>query len=117
FVAEVNPINATVFVPWYTYAPSGAGAGAGGQRWYTASGDFSPGSRSIPLSIFETTGGAFDMPTMPPPNSVQVGTATLTFQSCSTATFSYNFTGGSSMGMSGVIALTRPGPVPSGCVF
>ncbi len=29
--------TASIFVPWYTYAPAGAGAGAAGQRWYTAS--------------------------------------------------------------------------------
>jgi len=117
FVAEVNPNNGAVFVPWYTYAPSGAGAGAAGQRWYTASGTLVPGSRSIPVQIFETTGGAFDMPTVPPPHSVPVGSGTLTFQSCSTATFHYNFTGGSSSGMVGDIPLTRIGPVPPGCTF
>ena len=117
FVAEVNPINGAVFVPWYTYAPAGMGAGAVGQRWYTASGAFAQGARSIPVQIFETTRGVFDMPTLPPPSSVQVGTGTLAFQSCSAATFSYNFTGGSSSGMSGLIPLSRIGPVPPGCVF
>ena len=117
FVVEVNPNNGSIFVPWYTYAPAGAGAGAAGQRWYTASGGFAPGSRSIPLQIFETTRGVFDTPTVPAPASVVVGTGTLAFQSCSTATFSYNFTDGSSKGLSGTIALTRIGPVPVGCVF
>jgi hypothetical protein len=57
FTVEVNPLNGRVFMPWYTYAPGGAGAGAAGQRWYTASGSFTAGSRSIPLDIYETTGG------------------------------------------------------------
>ena len=104
FTVEVNPINGSVFVPWYTYAPAGAGAGAAGQRWYTASGAFTPGSRSIPLDIFETTGGVFDAPSVPAPHSVKVGTATLAFQSCSTGTFNFNFTGGS--------AAARPEPLP-----
>ncbi len=120
FVVEVNPKNGgSVFVPWYTYAPAGASAGAAGQRWYTASapGAVTPGSRSIPLDIYETTGGVFDAPSVPAPHSVKVGTGTLAFQSCSTGTFSYTFTGGSSSGMSGTIALTRIGPVPRGCVF
>ena len=52
FVAEINPVNGSVFVPWYTYAPAGAGAGAAGQRWYTASGNFTAGARSIPVQIF-----------------------------------------------------------------
>jgi hypothetical protein len=117
FTAEVNPINRSVFVPWYTYAPAPAGAGAAGQRWYVALGDFTPGSRSIPMQIFETTGGVFDTPTVPTQSDLEVGSATLAFQSCSTATFTYNFTGGSSSGMSGIIALTRIGPIPAGCVL
>jgi YVTN family beta-propeller protein len=117
FTAEVNPLNGALFMPWYTYAPGGAGAGAAGQRWYTASGAFAPGSRSIPVDLYETTGGVFDMPTVPAPASVKVGTGTLAFQSCSTATLNFNFTGGSSSGSSGTIALTRIGPVPPGCAF
>jgi YVTN family beta-propeller protein len=115
FVVEINPNNGSAFVPWYTYAPAGAGAGAAGQRWYTASGNFTPGSRSIPVQIFETTGGRFDTP--PPASSVPVGSGTLAFQSCSAATFTFNFTGGSSSGASGTIALTRPGPAPLGCQY
>lgn len=115
FTVEVNPLNGAVFVPWYTYAPGGASAGAAGQRWYTATGAFTVGSRSIALDIYETTGGVFDAPSLPAPKSVKVGTATLTFQSCSTATLNFTFTGGSSSGASGTINLTRIGPVPVGC--
>ena len=113
FVVEVNPLNGSVFVPWYTYAPAGASAGAAGQRWYTASGGFAPGARAIPVDIYETVGGVFDNPTVP--TSTKVGTGTLAFQSCSTATFNFNFTGGSSSGSSGTIALSRIGPVPAAC--
>ena len=49
------------------------------------------------------------------PETVAVGTGTMTFQSCSAATFSYNFTGGTSIGSSGTITLGRVGPVPPGC--
>jgi YVTN family beta-propeller protein len=117
FSAEVNPINGSVFVPWYTYAPAGAGAGAAGQRWYTASGAFTASSRSIALDIYETTGGVFDAPSVPAPHSVKVGTGTLTFQSCSTGTLNFTFTAGSSSGLSGMIALSRIGPVPPGCKY
>jgi hypothetical protein len=117
FTVEVNPVNGSVFVPWYTYAPAGAGAGAAGQRWYTASGAFAAGARSIPVVIRETTRGVFDTPTIPPPTSDIVGSGTLAFQTCSTGTFTFNFTDGSSRGMSGIIPLTRIGPVPPGCVF
>jgi hypothetical protein len=116
---EVNPISGAVFAAWYTYAPNGAGAGAAGQRWYTAQplppDTFTPGLRSIPLTIYETTGLTFDTPTPPGQHSRPVGTGTLTFQSCSAATFSYTFTAGSSSGASGLINLSRVGPVPQGC--
>ena len=71
--------------------------------------------RSIPVTIYQTIGGVFD--TVPPPgqNSMAVGTATMTFQSCSAAIFNYTFTGGTSSGLSGVINLSRVGPVPPGC--
>jgi hypothetical protein len=114
---EVNPNSGTAFLAWYTYAPTGASAGAAGQRWYTAqpTTTFAAGSRSIPVQIFETTGGMFDAPTPPGQKSVVVGSGTIAFQSCSAATFSYNFTGGSSSGLSGTIALSRVGPPPPGC--
>jgi hypothetical protein len=115
FTAEVNPNSGAFFAAWYTYMPNGAAAGAAGQRWYTTEGTFTPGMRSIPVTIYETTGGMFDKPTPPGQNTVSVGTGTMAFQSCSAATFSYNFTGGTSIGLSGTINLIRVGPVPPGC--
>ena len=44
-----------------------------------------------------------------------VGTATLTFTSCTAATLDYTFTGGSSAGTSGRITLTKIGPAGPGC--
>jgi hypothetical protein len=115
FTVEVNPDSATLFAAWYTYAPMGASAGAAGQRWYTAQAAFSAGMRSIPVTIYETTGGIFNTPTPPGQQTVPVGTGTLAFQSCAAATFSYTFTGGSSTGLTGTINLSRVGPVPPGC--
>ena len=112
---EVNPGSGAFFAAWYTYVPNGAGTGAAGQRWYTAQAAFTPGLRSIPVTIYETTGGVFDTPTPPGQKTVSVGTGTMAFQSCSAATFTYNVTGGSSSGASGTIALKRAGPVPAGC--
>src|SRR4030095_14352988 len=117
FTVEFNPDDGALFIPGSTYAPAGAAAGAAGQRWYTALGTFSPGSRSIAVDIYETTGGVFDTPTVPGASSVKVGTGTLAFQSCSTGTFNFNFTGGSSGGSSGTISLSRIGPVPAGCAL
>jgi len=111
----VNPGSSTLFFAWYTYAPGGSGAGAAGQRWFTGQGSFAAGMRSIPVTLYETTGGVFDS-TATTPHSVAVGTATLTFQNCSHATLTFSFTGGSASGMSGSIGLSRIGPVPAGCV-
>jgi hypothetical protein len=115
FTIEVNPSSGALFAAWYTYMPNGTAAGAAGQRWYTAQAAFTPGMRSMPVTIYETTGGVFDTPTPPGQKTVPVGTGTMAFQSCSAATFSYNFTGGSSSGQSGTINLSRVGPLPPGC--
>jgi hypothetical protein len=116
FTIEVNPITPYLFLAWYTYEPGGTAAGAAGQRWYTAQAAFTPGMRSIPVMIYETTGGIFNTPIAPPgPPTVAVGTGTLAFQSCTAATFTYIFTGGTSTGQTGTITLGRVGPVPPGC--
>jgi len=115
FTAEVNPNSGAFFAAWYTYMPNGTATGAAGQRWYTAQGAFTPGMRSIPVTIYETTGGVFDTATPPGQKTVAVGTGIMTFQNCLAATFSYNFTGGTSTGLSGNINLSRVGPVPPGC--
>ena len=115
FTAEANPISGAFFAAWYTYMPNGSAAGAAGQRWYTAQGTFTPGLRSIPVTIYETTGGMFDTPTPAGQKTVAVGSGTMAYQSCSAATFNYTFTGGSSNGLSGTVALSRVGPVPPGC--
>ena len=115
FVFEVNPATPYFFLTWYTYAPAGQAAGAAGQRWFTGQAAFAPGSRSIVAPLYETTGGVFDQATNPAPATVPVGTATITFAGCSSAQVQYTFTAGSSSGKSGVIALTRVGPVPAGC--
>jgi hypothetical protein len=112
---EVNTASNTAFLAWYTYVPNGAGSGPTGERWYTGQGAFTAGMRAIPLTYYQTTGGAFDTPTPPGQASVVVGTGTLTFQSCTSATLAFTFTGGSSGGMSGAIALSRIGPTPPGC--
>lgn len=119
FTIEVNPTSRAVFAAWYTYAPNGASAGAAGQRWYTAqpAAAFVPGMRSISMTIYETTGGRFDTPTTVGQRTLPVGSATLTFQSCANATFSYAFTAGSSSGASAAIALSRIGPTPNGCAI
>lgn len=115
---EVNGNSASVYAAWYTYVPSGAIGGEAGQRWYTLqSGTFDPGTHAIPVTLYETTGGVFDTPTVPAAKTMSVGTGVLAFQSCSAATLNYSFTGGSGSGLSGGIAAERIGPVPAGCSF
>jgi len=115
FTVEVNPNSGAFFAAWYTYMPNSPSVGAAGQRWYTAQGIFTPGMRSIPLTIHETVGGMFDTPTPPGQKTVAVGTGTMTFQSCSAAKFDFSFTGGTSINLVGSINLIRVGPVPPGC--
>ncbi len=115
FTVEVNPNSGQLFAAWYTYMPNGTAAGPAGQRWYTAQGPFTPGMRSIPVIIYQTTGGIFNTPTPPGQTTVMVGTGTMAFQSCTAATFSYTFSGGTSAGLSGTIPLVRVGQTPPGC--
>lgn len=112
---EVNPVTGVLFAAWYTYVPNGVAAGAAGQRWYTAQGAFTPGLRAIPVTLYATTGGVFNAATPPGQHTDPVGTGTITFQSCTTATFAYSFTAGTSAGAAGTINLSRLGPVPPGC--
>jgi len=118
FVFDVNPVSPAVFLTWYTYAPAGQMLGAAGQRWFVGLlKPYTVGSHSVTLPLFETTGGVFDQATLPVPASVQVGTATVTFASCTSAQVSFNFTSGSSAGRSGAISLVRVGPIPPGCTL
>jgi hypothetical protein len=115
FVFEVNPLAPIVFFAWYTYSPTGQAAGAAGQRWFTGSASYMPGSRMVALTLFETTGGVFDTPTPPTQTTAPVGSAVVNFASCTAAQLQFNFTGGSNAGHAGTINLTRVGPVPAGC--
>lgn len=80
------------FLAWYTYDVNGQFTGSEGQRWYTVSGSYTPGSaHAFNLPIYQNSGGNFDA--APITSAVQIGTATLSFSSCSTATLTYNIPG------------------------
>ena len=113
---ETNPVSQAAFFAWYTYAPRGAIAGPFGQRWYTAQSGYTPGARTIAMTIYETTGGLFDTPTALP-RTIAVGTATLAFESCDAATLTYAFSGGSSAGATGAIPLRRLLEASSDCAM
>ncbi len=86
--------NNLAFLAWYTYDVNGqSGTGPTGQRWYTIQGNYTTGSaQAINLPIYETKGGRFDV-RPPDPTTTQVGTATLSFSSCDTASLTYNIAG------------------------
>ena len=117
FVFDVNPTQKNFFAAWYTYAPTGQQTGgAGSERWYTIQAAFNPGDKSLTNApIYATAGGIFDNGT--PPTTTPVGTANITFTSCTAATLSYTFTAGVNAGLSGSLALTRTGPTPAGCTL
>lgn len=73
-----------------------------------------PGSMPTPLPRWRRRRGGAALVHRP----VELhGRCALAFQSCSAATFTYSFTGGSSAGAGGVIALSRVGPIPPGCAM
>jgi hypothetical protein len=113
---ELNPVAKVLFFAWYTYAVGGQAQGESGQRWFTALGTYSPGVRSVPVVLRETTGGLFNS-VSPAPITAEVGTGTLVFSSCGNARLSYTFMSGSISGQSGAIDLVRVGSTPSSCEF
>jgi hypothetical protein len=106
---DLNPSQTLLFAAWYTYAPDGS------RDWYTIQtnnfSETSNGAMNIP--VFQGTGGQFNLPA--PVTATQVGTANMTFTSCTSMTLSYVFTGGSEAGQSGSINQTRLGPTPAQC--
>jgi uncharacterized delta-60 repeat protein len=114
---DVSPSQNILFAAWYTFAPDGATTGGpASQRWYTLQAAFTPGISSLNnLPIYTQVGGIFNDPTTP--TSSKVGTATLTYASCSAATVQYTFSAGSNQGQTGTVHLSRLDPVPVGCSF
>ncbi len=113
---DINPGQNVLAAGWFTYAPNGSTiSGGASQRWYTIqTAQFAPGQTiASNVPVFEASGGVFNAPATV--TTTQVGTATVTFQSCSAATLTYSFTGGSNQGLSGTIILSRVGAIPAGC--
>jgi hypothetical protein len=112
---DVNPDQQSLFVAWYTYAANGQQIGGGpSQRWYSMQSGFTPGTGSVNnIAIFATTGGVFNNST--PVNTTQVGTASIVFHNCNSATLTYAFDASTNSGRSGTIALSRTSPALPGC--
>ena len=98
-----NSVTGTgsTFVSWFTY--DAVIGGADHQRWYTALGPIATGQPTASLTIYQNTGGSFNAP--PVTMAQPVGSATLSFSSCSSGQLTYAFTDGT--GRSGSIPLTR----------
>ncbi len=116
-IIDVNPLNSLFSAGWYTFAQNGSAGGGASQRWYIIQDNaFAPGmSTKSGLAIYEPSGGTFN--TKGGVANTQVGTASILFSGCSTASLSYHFTSGSNAGVDGSIALTRVGPAPAGCTL
>ncbi|HJT96672.1 MAG TPA: hypothetical protein VJ696_00010 [Rhodanobacteraceae bacterium] len=113
FMVEINPGNAQAFFGWYTYAINGSADVEASQRWFSAQAPYTVGSTTMDLVIYASTGGSFGFPGGV--ETTPVGTATLTFTSCTAATLDYAFTSGEMSGKTGTIALTRLGAPPASC--
>jgi len=86
---------------WFTY--DNVVGGAEHQRWYTLSGPIVRGETRVSMTIYQNTGGNFNAP--PATTPLPVGTATLSFDSCTSGQLVYNFTDGSDR--ASTIPLTR----------
>lgn len=119
-VFDMNANDNVIFAGWYTFSPTGtANSGAAGQHWYTLQSTFVCPGCSPPsylpneVGIYESIGGVFNAAATT--QTKQVGTATLSFNSCTSATLKYAFTSGTNSGQSGTLDLTRIGATPNGC--
>jgi plastocyanin len=97
-----------MFSAWFTYdsvpPPNGATAvlGEPDQRWLTMQGNFSGDTAT--LQIFESSGGVFDSANPQPGAAVAIGTMTIVFHDCGSATASYSIPG---LGLMNTIPLVR----------
>lgn len=120
-VFDINAENGVLFAAWYTYAVNGTRENPiAAQRWYTLQARIAPDARSFQgVTIYSTTGGLFDGTFSDPEDgqtqTTPVGSANVTFQSCSTLTIDYDFTAGELLGAVGTLHLARLSPVPAGC--
>jgi len=118
FAFDISTRQNVMFGTWYTFAPNGAsGDPSVSQRWYTLqNNNLVPGSTTIDhVDLYAGTGGTFDGSSSI--TTTHVGTAKLTFRSCSALTIDYAFTGGENNGRTGSIDLVRFGPPPPACNF
>lgn len=92
FLIDVEPVNKVMFIGWFTYqtvpATVAGKLGAPEHRWLSIQGNYAGGT--APLTVFQTSGGVFNR--NDPTNTTVVGSATLVFTSCTSATVNYTLT-------------------------
>jgi hypothetical protein len=118
-VLDVDPTKTPgpiLFGGWFTYAPNGQQIGGGAsQSWFTIQSTGAPAGNTFTAAIISGSGGAFMDPTSTV-KTTTVGSATVTFTSCTTMSLTYNFTDGINKGLSGTMGnLVRLGSPPAGC--
>ena len=115
FTAEVNPISARSLRPGTrtcrTAPPPERPDNVGTRR----KASFTPGMRSIPVTIYETTGGMFDTPTPPGQKTVVVGTRDDDLPELLGRDVRLQLHRRHQHWPVGTITLSRVGPVPPGC--
>lgn len=102
---DLVPAQKSFFASWFTYAPQGSeDTDVARQRWFTLqANDYTPGDLALyDVKIISTSGGVFNQPT--PVDVKQVGTADVTFNSCTSMTLDYHFDKGEFSGLSGSIS-------------
>lgn len=107
FLIDVEPASRFMFVAWFTFQTSPPTnvikLGAPEHRWLTIQGVYS--GATAPLSVFQTAGGIFNNGQTT--TTTQVGTATLTFTSCTNGTVNFTLT---NPALSGTIPIVRAIP-------
>jgi subtilisin family serine protease len=111
FFIDVDAQRNYVFSGWYTFDVNGQPGPTAlqQQRWYTAQNSYTPGETSKVLQVYRNIGGNFD--STPTTSGVQIGSATLSFQSCTTGRFDYQINA-DGQNRVGTIPLTRLGTDP-----
>ena len=117
FVIDVSPADHTLLGSWYTYFPAGNQAPSPRQQWFVfQDGNFAPTQiSSSNLDLLQPGGGTFDATVGGGVTTTTVGSVSLTFTSCTTATFTYAIPTESVS--QNTVELVRLGPAPAGCAL
>jgi len=109
FLIDIDPVNQFMFLAWFSYdnTASAKNIGSPEQRWFTAQGNYSGNSASLPL--FVTSGGEFNSGQAV--TTEQDGTLDISFEDCGAASADFDIPSAS---LQGNIPLIRalPATIP-----